>query len=79
MGANELDFTLSKSFKLGEKRDLRFDVTSYNVANKKQFSSPNVPMYSSGWGTGPAGDQFGQITSDANLPRQFQFVARYTF
>ena len=79
MGANELDFTLSKSFKLGEKRDLHFDVTSYNLANKKQFSSPSVPTYSSGWGTGPAGDQFGQITSDANLPRQFQFAAKYTF
>jgi hypothetical protein len=79
MGANELDFTLSKSFKLGEKRDLHFDVTSYNVANKKQFSSPNVPTAASGWGTGPGGNEFGQITSDANLPRQFQFAARYTF
>ena len=79
MGANELDFTLSKHFKLGETRDLHFDVTSYNVANKKQFSAPNVPSASSGWGTGPTGNQFGQITSDANQPRQFQFAARYTF
>jgi len=34
MGTNQLDFTLSKHFKLGETRDLHFDVTSYNVANK---------------------------------------------
>jgi hypothetical protein len=76
MGANELDLTLSKRFKLGEKRDLRFDVSSYNVANRTQFSAPSVPSYSSGqWG----GNGFGQITSDANLPRQFQFAARFTF
>jgi len=77
MGANELDFTLSKNFKLGEKRNLRFDVTSYNVANKKQLSAPNVPDNASGgWA---AGQGFGQITSDANSPRQFQFAARFTF
>ena len=79
MGANELDFTLSKHFKLGETRDLHFDVTSYNVTNKPQFSSPNVPSNYSGWGIGPQGNQFGQITSDANQPRQFQFAARFTF
>jgi hypothetical protein len=77
MGANELDFTLSKNFKLGEKRNLRFDVTSYNVANKKQLSAPNVPDNASG-GWAP-GNGFGQITADANLPRQFQFAARFSF
>ncbi|HXZ31222.1 MAG TPA: TonB-dependent receptor [Terriglobales bacterium] len=85
MGANELDFTLSKDVKLGEKRDLHFDVTSYNVTNKKQLGLPNVPSYTSGWGVGaqsptnPNGNEFGQITQDSNLPRQFQFAARYTF
>jgi hypothetical protein len=77
MGANEFDFTLSKNFKLGEKRNLRFDVSSYNVANKKQFSAPNVSDNASG-GWAP-GQGFGQITSDANTPRQFQFAARFTF
>jgi len=79
MGANELDATLSKHFKLGETRDLHFDVTSYNVANKKQLGLPNVPTYTSGWGVGPQGNEFGQITQDSNLPRQFQFAARFTF
>jgi hypothetical protein len=39
MGAKNLDLTLSKNFKLGEKRDLRFDISSYNVANRPQFSA----------------------------------------
>jgi len=79
MGTDNLDLTFSKNVKLGEMRALRFDVSCYNVANRPQFSAPNVPTYSNGWGTGPAGDQFGQITSTSNLPRQFQFAARYTF
>ena len=74
MGAKNLDLTLSKSFKLGEKRDLRFDISSYNVANKAQFSAPNVPTVSSGSANG-----FGLITTTSNTPRQFQFAARYTF
>lgn len=75
MGANNLDLTLSKKFKLGEKRDLRFDISSYNVANKAQFASPNVPDHDSGW----TNNGFGQITATSNSPRQFQFGARFTF
>ncbi|MFI5118404.1 MAG: TonB-dependent receptor domain-containing protein [Terriglobales bacterium] len=79
MGANNLDLTLSKSFKLGETRDLRFDISSYNIANRAQLGAPSVPSYSSGWGTGPTGNGFGQITATINSPRQFQFGARFTF
>jgi len=79
MGANNLDLTLSKTIKLGEKRDLRFDISSYNIANKPQFSAPNVPTNYSGWTTGPSGNQFGQITTTSNTPRQFQFGSRFTF
>ncbi|HEY4842919.1 MAG TPA: carboxypeptidase regulatory-like domain-containing protein [Terriglobales bacterium] len=79
MGANNLDLTFSKTFKLGEKRDIRFDISSYNVANRPQFSAPNVPTASSGWTTGPTGDEFGQITTTSNTPRQFQFGSRFTF
>jgi hypothetical protein len=76
MGTNDLDMTLSKNFKLGEKRSLKFDVTSYNLANRKQFSAPNVPTWSSGWTTE---NGFGQITTTSNNPRQFQFAGRFTF
>jgi Carboxypeptidase regulatory-like domain len=77
MGANNLDLTLSKNLKLGETRNLRFDISSYNVANRPQFASPNVPSYSSG-GWGP-GNGFGAISATSNSPRQFQFGARFTF
>lgn len=80
MGANNLDLTLSKSYKLGETRDLRFDISCYNIANRAQLGMPNVPSYDSGgWGTGPLGNQFGQITATVNTPRQFQFGSRFTF
>jgi len=79
MGAKNLDLTLSKTIKLGEKRDLRFDISSYNVANKAQFSAPNVPTSSAGWTTGSSGNEFGQITTTSNSPRQFQFGSRFTF
>ncbi len=73
MGANDVDLTLSKTVKLGEKRNLRFDISSYNIANKPQFASPNVSSSSSGF------QNFGNITQTINTPRQFQFGARFTF
>jgi hypothetical protein len=42
MGANDVDLTLSKSFKLGKERDLHIDISSFNVANKPQFGPPGV-------------------------------------
>jgi hypothetical protein len=81
MGANNLDLTLSKNVKLGETRNLRFDISSYNVANRPQFASPNVPSHDTGWtyGNVPNSNFFGQITATSNSPRQFQFGARFTF
>ena len=76
MGADDLDLTLSKGFKLGKERDLHFDVSSYNVANKAQYASPGVPTQSSGWTTA---NGFGLISSTSNSPRQFQFGSRFTF
>jgi hypothetical protein len=73
MGANNLDLTLSKTVKFGETRDLRFDISSYNVANKHQYAAPNVSSLNSTF------VNFGQIFSNSNTPRQFQFGARFTF
>jgi hypothetical protein len=74
MGADDLDFTLSKNFKLGGERNIRIDLTSYNVANKAQLGAPAVnPYYSS------SSTPFGEITSTVNSPRQFQGGARFTF
>jgi hypothetical protein len=74
MGADDFDLTLSKSFKLGGERNVRIDLTSYNVANKAQLGAPAVnPYYSS------SSNPFGAITSTVNSPRQFQGGARFTF
>jgi len=73
MGANDVDATLSKSFSLGKERSLRFEISSFNLANKVQFAAPNVSSLASGY------PSFGQITNSINSPRQFQFGSRFTF
>jgi hypothetical protein len=74
MGADDLDLTVSKTFKLAKERDIRIDISSYNVANKAQLGAPAVnPYYSS------ASTPFGEITTTVNSPRQFQGSARFTF
>jgi hypothetical protein len=72
-GANDVDLSLYKAFKLGGERNLRFDISCYNVANKPQFAAPNVSAQSTGYLL------FGNITADLNSPRQFQFGSRFTF
>jgi hypothetical protein len=73
MGAQELDLSLYKNFAIGKEKDLRLEISSYNVTNKAQFSAPNVSSPSSGY------VNFGQILSDSNTPRQFQFGSKFTF
>jgi hypothetical protein len=75
MGAQDVDLSLFKSFALGKERNLRFEMSSFNIENKAQFAAPNVPSFSSGW----VNNNFGQITATSNAPRQFQFGSRFTF
>jgi hypothetical protein len=79
MGARDLDLSLYKTFSFGEKRKLRFDVSSYNVFNKAQLGTPNVPDMTSVTTQPGVAASFGQITNTLNTPRQFQFGARFTF
>ena len=79
MGANNVDLSLYKNFKMGEKRDLRIDVSSYNIANRAQLGSPNTPsLFAVNTEPGEAA-AFGQISATVNSPRQFQFGSRFTF
>lgn len=73
-GARELDLSIYKTFAIGEHKDLRFDVSSYNVANWAQYGQP--PMQDL---TSSAGQPFSAITNNVNTPRQFQFGARFSF
>ena len=79
MGSNDVDLSLYKSFTLGQERAVRFEVSSYNIANRPQLGAPNVPSIT-GVQTQPSvAATFGQITATINSPRQFQFGARFTF
>lgn len=73
MGANDLDLSLFKSFSLGDHRNLRIEISSYNIANRAQLGGPNVTSQSVGY------PNFGKIYATVNTPRQFQFGSRFTF
>jgi hypothetical protein len=81
MGANNLDLSIYKKFSFGETKELRFEASSYNVANRAQLGMPNVPTPVDVWNQIAQGQQpnFGQITNTVNTPRQFQFGGRFTF
>ena len=79
MGAQDFDISLYKHFSLGKERDIRFEISSYNIANRAQLGMPGTPDMTS-VATQPAeAAVFGQITSTVNSPRQFQFGSRFTF
>jgi hypothetical protein len=83
-GARNLDISIYKTFKFGEAKALRFDVSSYNLFNKAQFGNPNIPSVNSVENALAAGQtlnpaNFGTITNTINTPRQFQFGARFNF
>ncbi len=75
-GARDLDISIYKAFKLTETKELRFDLSGYNMTNYAQWGYPNVLDLVA---AAQAGQQFGLITNDVNTPRQFQFGARFIF
>jgi len=79
MGARNLDISLYKSFPMGEARNLRFEVSSYNITNLAQLGMPGVPSITNVQTQPSIAATFGQITNTVNTPRQFQFGARFTF
>lgn len=90
-GARDLDLSLYKRFAIGEKRELRLEVSSYNVTNTAQLGAPSVPSITAyqspqqpAGQPGPSGlpllaDSFGRVGSTVNTPRQFQFASRFSF
>ncbi len=79
MGANDFDISLYKSFSLGGERNLRFEISSYNIANRAQLGMPGVPSAFDVKTQPDVAAVFGQITNTVNSPRQFQFGSRFTF
>jgi hypothetical protein len=63
-GARNVDMTVSKTVQLYEKLRLQFRGESFNLTNTARFAPPNQSF---------GNPQFGQVTSQLNLPRVIQF------
>jgi hypothetical protein len=79
MGAQDFDLSLYKSFSMGGERNLRLEVSSYNLGNRAQLGMPTVPNMTAVISQPAQAATFGQITATVNSPRQFQFGSRFTF
>jgi hypothetical protein len=62
-----LDLSMLKRFKLGEKKYLQLRFESFNLTNRVTFAAPNLS---------PTNANFGLITAQANTPRRIQLGAR---
>ena len=69
-GTNDLNLSLMKDFRIGERLRFQLRTEIYNVTNHPVFASPNTQVNNS---------LFGYITSQANRPRTIQFMGRLTF
>ena len=79
MGANDVDLSLYKAVPIKETKTLRFEVSSYNIANRPQFGMPVVPTLTTTLSLGQQASGFGSIGTTVNTPRQFQFAVRFSF
>jgi hypothetical protein len=79
MGAQDFDISLYKHFAFGKEEDIRFEIASYNIANRAQLGMPGTPSITAVQSDPSQAEQFGLITNTVNSPRQFQFSGRFTF
>ncbi|MBI5281576.1 MAG: TonB-dependent receptor [Candidatus Solibacter usitatus] len=69
-GVRNWDLSLFKDFRITEKLQLQFRTEAFNALNTVRFGSPNTSVTS---------NQFGQISTQANSPRQVQFGLKLLF
>jgi hypothetical protein len=70
-GTRNLDFSLFKNFRIvAEKVSLQFRAEAFNLFNTPIFGFPNQ---------GQNSPTFGQITTQANTPRQLQMALKLVF
>jgi hypothetical protein len=67
-----VDLTLGKTFKLGERQNLRFRADFFNLFNHPSFQVPAATSVSAAGGSAP-------ITSTVGTPRLIQFSLKYSF
>jgi hypothetical protein len=69
-GYDNTDFSIFKIFPVTEQLHIEFRTEAFNVFNHPQFSSPDSTV---------TDNSFGEITSQANNPRQIQFGLKLLF
>jgi len=67
---NNVDATLSKDFRITERAKVEFRASMFNVLNHPVFGGP---------GTTLGNANFGVISSQANLNRQWEFAAKILY
>lgn len=67
-----VDFTLDKTFRLGERQNLRFRTDFFNLFNHPSFALPVLAAVGPGGGSAP-------ITATIGTPRLIQFSLKYGF
>jgi len=81
-GPNQVnvDFTIGKTFKLGEKQNLRFRAEFFNLFNHPSFQNPQFTGNANVEATNPNGTSaIGEITQTNGTPRLIQFSLKYSF
>jgi hypothetical protein len=76
-----VDFTLSKTFRLGERQALRFRADFFNLFNHPSFALPSATSVApiSSVGGVVTGGGSAPITSTVGTPRLIQFSLKYSF
>ncbi|MGB8063132.1 MAG: carboxypeptidase-like regulatory domain-containing protein [Candidatus Sulfotelmatobacter sp.] len=73
-----VDFTLDKTFHLGERQSLRFRTDFFNLFNHPSFAIPVSPAVGAIPGTTNVGG-YAPITATIGTPRLIQFSLKYSF
>ena len=70
-----VDSTLGKTFRLGERQSLKFRTEVFNLFNHPSFQNPIL----TGNANIAAGPNVGEITQTNGTPRLIQFSLKYSF
>ena len=72
-GQSNIDFTLAKTFKLGENQNVLFRTEFFNLFNHPSFMNPTSTANVA------AGSAIGEINQTVGTPRLIQFSLKYLF
>jgi hypothetical protein len=74
-----VDLTLGKAFRLGERQALRFHADFFNLFNHPSFANPTLVNDDGGAVGSTPGSGAAPITSTVGTPRLIQFSLKYSF